>query len=76
MPPDALPITEHSNFYVDGVVAEIAGLEHGAGFVVFVRGGHLDTLEGYSYDEPWPEAIHDFQLSYRTEPRNVRLPDV
>lgn len=46
------------------VTAEIEDLEHGAGFVLFVRDGRLDTLEGYTYDEPWPEVIGAFALDY------------
>jgi hypothetical protein len=38
------------------VTATIAGLEHGAGFVLFVRDGVLEGLEGFSYDEPWPDV--------------------
>ena len=47
------------------VVAEISGLKHGAGFVLFVEDGVLDLLEGYTYgDEPWPKQITSFTLSY------------
>jgi hypothetical protein len=38
------------------VTATIEGLEHGAGFVLFVQDGVLDFLEGFSYDEPWPDV--------------------
>lgn len=57
---------------IGDVNAKIAGLEHGAGFVLFVNGGYLDMLEGYSYDEPWPEAISDFELSYAGGARDLR----
>ena len=46
------------------VIAEIQGLKHGAGFVLFIENGYIDFLEGYTYDEPWPERITDFQLKY------------
>lgn len=72
-PPDVPLLTQHMDFHLGDVDAKIGGLEHGAGFVVFVRGGRLDTLEGYSYDEPWPEVISDFELSYQSEPRNLQL---
>jgi hypothetical protein len=48
------------------VVAEVDGLEHGAGVVLFVDDGYLSFLEGYSYDEPWPECIQKFTLRYRS----------
>jgi hypothetical protein len=46
------------------VVADIEGLQHGAGFVLFVENGFLSTLEGYTYDEPWPDTLGQFTLRY------------
>jgi hypothetical protein len=46
-----------------GVHAEIPGLEHGAGFVLWIRDGFLDCLEGYCYDETWNEPPLSFTLS-------------
>jgi hypothetical protein len=43
--------------------ATIDGLEHGAGFVLFVREGVLDMLEGFAYDEPWPDVVGRFEIS-------------
>jgi hypothetical protein len=43
--------------------ATMEGLEHGAGFVLFVREGVLDTLEGFTYDEPWPDAVGRFEIT-------------
>jgi hypothetical protein len=44
------------------VGANVPNLEHGIGFVLFVRGGALSTLEGYTYDEPWPDNTDGFAL--------------
>ena len=44
------------------VIAEIDGLAHGAGFVLYIEHGRLAMLEGYSYDEPWPDTIVGFSL--------------
>ena len=52
---------------VGGVVAEMDGLSHGAGFVLYVKDGLLDALEGYSYDEPWPPEIASFELRFTDE---------
>jgi hypothetical protein len=49
--------------HLGDVTATIEGLEHGAGFVLFVRDGVLDTLEGYSFDEPWPDVIVLYEVS-------------
>lgn len=63
----------HAEFHIGDVNAAIKGLVHGAGFVLFVKDGRLDTLEGYTYDEPWPAVIDDFQLTYQTNPRKLTL---
>ena len=52
------------SFSFGDVHAQIAGLAHGAGFVLHVRNGAIDCLEGYSYDEPWPTNADVFQLKY------------
>ena len=55
------------------VIAEIEGLEHGAGFLLFIKNGVLSMLEGYSYDEPWPSSIDNFKLMYTNgEERNLK----
>lgn len=43
-------------------MAEIAGLERGVSFVLFVRDGMLDFLEGFTFDEPWPDRIDDYAV--------------
>ena len=49
---------------ISNVEARVSGLAHGAGFVLFVRDGRLSLLEGFSYDEPWPQGILEFEISY------------
>lgn len=61
----ALPDTVH----ITDVVAEIDGLDHGAGFVLYVTDGVLATLEGFTYDEPWPKEITNFSLTYMDKNR-------
>lgn len=36
------------------VVAELRGVEHGVGFVLFIERGRMIALEAYTFDEPWP----------------------
>ncbi|HEY2410271.1 MAG TPA: hypothetical protein VGI10_29905 [Polyangiaceae bacterium] len=60
------------DFTIDDVDGELQGLAHGAGFVLFVHGGRLKMLEGFSYDEPWPEQIRDFSLRY-TDPKREEV---
>ena len=59
---EAAPVTLRQLDLGD-VTATIDGLEHGAGFVLFVRDGVLDVLEGFAYDEPWPSAIGRFEIT-------------
>jgi hypothetical protein len=74
VPPNATSLPQ-KKLRIGDVNAEIDGLQHGAGFVLFVRDGHLAELEGYSYDEPWPNEIHRFKLSYQRDPRELEIPD-
>jgi hypothetical protein len=63
--PDSAPrLTDKPSFVFGDVSAEVNDLEHGAGFLLFVTDGAIDVLEGYSYDEPWPDSIHTFRVYY------------
>ena len=61
------------DYQLGDVQAVISGLKHGAGFVLFVRGGRISMLEGYTYDEPWPDQICDFTLKYSDAERAAEL---
>ena len=63
-----------ADFHFGDVSATVEGLKNGAGFVLFIRNGRLVALEGYSYDEAWPEEPGAFVLSYDREPRPSVLP--
>jgi hypothetical protein len=56
--------TPRDRFHLGGVYAEITGLCHGAGFVLFVTDGYLDFLEGFCYDEAWPTQTQGARLYY------------
>lgn len=57
------PSIEGASFQFGDVVADIPGLRYGIGFVVFVRGGRLDMLEGYTFgDERWPSGLSTYTL--------------
>jgi hypothetical protein len=49
--------------HLGDVTATIEGLEHGAGFVLFVQDGVVDFIEGYSFDEPWPDVIVSYEVT-------------
>jgi hypothetical protein len=46
------------------VVAEIEGMPDGAGFALYIEHGRLSMLEGYGYDDPWPNSIANYILKY------------
>jgi len=48
------------------VIADIPGLDQGAGFLLYIEAGLLVLLEGYTFGEPWPERIEEFELHYTT----------
>ena len=53
-----------SRIQIRDVGGKIKGLKHGVGFVLFITDGYIDFLEGFTYDEPWPEVICDYSLFY------------
>jgi hypothetical protein len=55
--PAELPRVEsRSRFALGDLYAEVAGLAHAAGFVLFVNDGAIDVLECFIVDDHWPEA--------------------
>lgn len=57
-------LTMIRSLHLSDVVAEMAGLEHGVGFVLHIEDGLLEMLEGYTFDEPWPTSEGTFTLAY------------
>ena len=43
---------------------QLEGLYNGGGYVLFIRDGKLNFLEGYAYDEPWPEYLNVTGVQY------------
>ena len=60
-----------TSFTFGDVVAEMDGLKHGAGFVLFVKHGAINMLEGYTYNESWPSEIVNLRLSYVKDKRDL-----
>jgi hypothetical protein len=56
---------------IGDVTATIAGLKYGAGFVLYVNDGLVRQLEGYCYEETWPDEIREYTLSYMDQCRNL-----
>lgn len=54
--PAHLPrVSTTDRLVIGDVGADVSGLPLGAGFLLFVREGALDALEGYSYDSEWTQ---------------------
>ncbi|NUQ35661.1 MAG: hypothetical protein HUU29_12065 [Planctomycetaceae bacterium] len=64
--PESVPRLKEEIGLIGGVGAEVEGINHGAGFWLFLKDGHINMLEGFTYDDPWhdPDLAEDFQLSY------------
>lgn len=59
------------NFDGGQVDIQVEGVAHGAGCVLFVRGGVISVLEGFTFDDEWPE--HPVVLELR-DPRPIAPP--
>jgi len=64
LPPDVAPAPLVQRLHLSDVGAELEGVNHGVGFVLHVRDGLLDQLEGFTYDEPWPDRVGAFSVAY------------
>jgi hypothetical protein len=64
VPPDVAPApVNRDQLRLDGGIgATMDGLQHGAGFVLWVQKGVLDTLEGFCYEAAWPERIENWAI--------------
>lgn len=56
VPAEAPRLAHPGRFVLGDVYGDIASLEYGAGFLLFVSAGALDTLEGFSHEEVWPDC--------------------
>ncbi len=45
-----------------GIHAEVSNLKYGAGFVLYIKNGRIVLLEGYCYDEKWPNDADIIEL--------------
>jgi hypothetical protein len=56
-PPDVVRLQTSKRVRLGDVLADLEGLDQGAGFVLFIDDGLITMLEGYSTaNEPWPES--------------------
>lgn len=53
--PAGVPLAEPRNISSGSADISADGLKHGAGCVLHIRDGKLSCLEGFTYDDEWPE---------------------
>jgi hypothetical protein len=71
VPPEAPRLPDLQSFELGDVDGYASNVKHGVGFLLFVRAGQLNMLEGYTYDEPWPDEVNNLSLHYRDGVRNI-----
>lgn len=49
---------------IGDVYAEVSGLEHAIGFLLFVSDGALDALECFIHDDQWPDSLPTLIRAY------------
>jgi hypothetical protein len=64
LPFDAVRIKSQPNFKLGDVTGKATNVQHGLGFLLYVTDGGIAMLEGYTYDEPWPDEVQGLVLSY------------
>ena len=62
VPTDARVRRDLPPMEIGDVGAEVPGLQHGAGFLLFIRDSGVSMLEGFTYDEPWPINTDEFKV--------------
>ncbi len=62
--PYAKRLSRREHFTISDVFAEVDQVEHGVGFVLFIRNRMLDTLEAYTFSGAWPANAKLTRLFY------------
>lgn len=69
--PNAKPLPALSGkIKIGDVLATAKGLRGGMGFILDINNGFIELLEGYTYDEPWPDQLDEVCLYYENPTRD------
>lgn len=60
--PENLPHTEIKDFQINNLLCDLNGIHQFGGFVLYVKNGSLSCLEGYGFDQEWPQEIWHYRL--------------
>jgi hypothetical protein len=67
VPPDLPRVPGGPTFKLGDVNGTADNVSHGLGFLLYVKDGALSMLEGYTYDEPWPDDVRGLVLTYASK---------
>lgn len=67
---EGIPKLNSERIIIGDVYADITGLEHGAGFLLFVNSGIIHTLECCIVEDKWPESAK-IKRAYYMRPKQV-----
>ena len=66
VPAEAPRVKDRPKFQLGDVNGTADNVKDGLGFLLYVTDGALSMLEGYTYDEPWPDEVRGLVLTYST----------
>lgn len=73
-PADAVQLPTSKSIRFGDVLAEMEGLKHGAGFLLYIDNGMITMLEGYSHaSESWPDKGGAFEVRYWEPKRDLSV---
>ena len=70
--PSNTPRLNISRLIIDDVYGLINDNNH-VGFIMFINDGALSCLEGYTYENEWPDQVINYELTYEEEKKQRNL---
>ena len=67
VPSEVPRVPGRPTFKLGDVNGTADNVKHGLGFLLYVKDGALSMLEGYTYDEPWPDDVRGLVLTYSSK---------
>jgi hypothetical protein len=64
VPDEKYRLDDNLNDTLGNIGVKINCLQHGVGFVLFIKNGFISCLEGYTYGEEWLGEIESYELFY------------
>jgi hypothetical protein len=74
LPSEIARLVGRPSFKLGDVNGAAANIKHGLGFLLHVTDGAIAMLEGYTYDESWPNNVEELVLTYsggQNQNRNI-----